>query len=548
MSSHQQGKGKGRQTIYKISNSESSSHKFSGNDRNAEARDHQQKIVQPAPAPALAPPVQHYTGRYNQVDNSPYYQRQYQQQDYVAAGPAPKSDAPPPVYRGSSFGTGSFSYAETTTEAPASSGYNYRDQNVPNTTSFKDPYEVAGLGYQKPQMENKSFTPNSSDYPNLPTNPLGTPIPLTATPSASYQHVMTRFPAVIPTFKDQGELPYGVNDYPAEWDSGYSPEFDKNERGPVAALWASVWLDDEQMRTCYLFDHVDLYRLIYIVTTLNSTVDCYNDDPTCITIVTSILNRAGRPYGFRYVSRFRPPPQVGFTEDQVRALFSIMANRKNRKRGAAVEILGAWIENNNKPIEKALSTGKRKATQGYPYWTPKKLVSRLPEAIMGYFGYDNAAAIADKRLCWEWRVPYFMFCDKEIGPRTIWYTPQTYTYPPIPPEARSWTNTTTKQEDIHEQQYLQSDSDEVEAAWKRLEQVDWGDQSRLDAERLALDEAKWFQKAGRGEKYNVVTREPKIPASKHSREKSSAPESRQGYRQVYSEDSKGNPCYKWVHK
>ncbi|KAF7897974.1 uncharacterized protein EAF01_008940 [Botrytis porri] len=544
MSSRNQEKGKGRQTVYRISNVGSSSHKSSGNNRNSEARDHQQKIVQPAPVP----PVQHYTGRHKEADNSLYYQGQYQQQNYIAAGPAPKSDASPPVYRGSSVGTGSFSYAETTTEASASSGYNYRDQNVPDATSFKDPWEEAGLGYLKPQVENKSFTPNSSDYPNLPTNPLGTPIPYTGTPSANYQHVTTRFPASIPIFKDQGELPYGVDDYPIKWESGYNPEFDKNERGPVAALWASVWLDNQQMRTCYLFDHVDLYRLTYIVTTLYSTVDCYKNDPTCIKIATSILNSAGRPNRFGYVSRFRPPPQVGFTEDQVSALFCIMANRHNRKRGAAFEILSAWIENNNKTITKALGTGKKKATQGYPYWTPKKLVSRLPEAIMGHFGYNNAAAIADKRLCWEWRVPYFMFREKDIGPRTIWYTPKTYTYPPIPAQARFWTNTTAEQENIHEQQYLQSDPDEVEAARKRLEQVSWGDESRLDAERLALDEANRYHKAGGGEGYNVVTVEPEIWASKHPREQSSAPASQHGYRQVYSEDSKGNPCYKWVRK
>ncbi|TGO41101.1 hypothetical protein BHYA_0026g00070 [Botrytis hyacinthi] len=529
---------------HEISNRGSSSKKPSGNDRNAEARDHQRRSVQPAPAP----PVQHYTGGYNEFSHLPSYQGQYEQQNYATAGPAPKSDAPPLAYRGSSFGTGSFSYAETTTEAPASSGYNYRDQNVPNTTSFKDPWEEAGLGYLKVQVENESFTPKSSDYPNLPTNPMSTPIPLTGTPSASYQHVTTRSPAVIPTFVNEGELPYGVDDYPAEWESGYNPRFDNDERGHVAALWASVWLDDKQMRTCYLFDHVDLYRLIYIVTTLNSTVDCCNNDPTCITIATYILNSAGRPWGFGNVSHLRPLPQVGFTEDQVRTLFSIMANRKNRKRGAAVEILGAWIENNNNSIKKALGTGKKKATQGYPYWTPKKLVSGLPEAIMGYFGYNNASAVADKRLCWEWRVPYFMFRDKEIGPETIWYTPQTYTYPPIPPEARSWTNTTAEKEDIHEQQYLQSDPDEVKAAQRRSEQVGWGKQSKLDAERLASDEAKRYHKAGRGERYNVVTVEPKIPASKHSRERSSASTSHHGYKQVYSEDSKGNACYKWVRK
>ncbi|KAF7886717.1 uncharacterized protein EAF02_003364 [Botrytis sinoallii] len=491
--------------LLQISNRGSSSRRSSGN---ADARDHHRRYVQPAPAP----PVQRYTGGYNEVNHPPSYQGQYEQQDYATAGPAPKSDVPPPVYQGSSFGTGSYSYAETTTEAPASSGYNYRDQNVANTTSFKDPWEEAGLGYLKVQVENKSSTPKSSDYPNLPTNPMSTPIPLTGSPSVSYQQVMTRLPAVIPTFKDQGELPYGVNDYPNKWESGYSPGFDKHERGPVAALWAGVWLDDEQMRTCHLFDHVDLYRLVYIVTTLNSTVDCCNNDLECIKIATYILNSAGRPKGFG-------------------------------NRGAAVNILGAWMGSNNKSIEIGLGTGKKKATKGYPYWTPKKLVSGLPEAIMGYFGYDNASAVADKRLCWQWRVPYFMSRDKEIGPETIWYIPQTYTYPPLPAEARTWTNTTAEKEDTHEQQYLQNDPDEVDALQKRLERVSWGEQSRLEAEQLALDEAKQYHKAGRGEEYDVVTVEPQISTSKHSREESSASKSHHGYSRVYSEDSKGKASY-----
>ncbi|KAF5871119.1 uncharacterized protein Bfra_007632 [Botrytis fragariae] len=569
MSSRHQGKGKGKQTTDRVS-SHASSQRSSGHDRNAETRDRQQKIAQPAPVP----PVQYYAGGYNEVDNSPYYQGQYQQQDYVAAGPAPKSDAPPPVYQGSSFGTGNFSGAETTTEASASSGYNYRDQNVPDTTSFKDVYEVAGLGYLKPQVENRSFTPNSSDYSILPTHP-NTPSALTDTPAASYQHVMTRFPATIFTYKDQGELPYGEDDYPADWNSGYNPGFNDKGQGPVADLWAGVYRTEEEMQICHLFDHVDLYRLMYIVTTLTSTVDCVQDDPTCVRMATEILNSAGRPYGFNVASQLRPVN--GFTVEQVGGLFQIMSDRSNQNRGAAVARINGWLQINNRLVEKSEKQKRREREEQagkskdnkkhgksskhkspsptsstpklYPYWSPKKLLAGLPEAIIRYFNYDYRAAAADKRLCWHWRIDYFLYREKGDGDRLIWHLPKNFIYPPpVPPEARFWTNITAEQADYNDQEYVQNDPEELEFARKRLEQLSWGEPSRLEAQRLALEEERQRRNQERGKSANVVTVKPRGSSSKHPRPDTDSSSSQKVKTRIQYMDQDGKIHYKRAPK
>lgn len=571
MSSHNQGERKKEEKVYRNSNHGSSSKKPSGNDRDAEARDHHRRSDQPAPAP----PVQHYTGGYNEVNNPPSYQGQYEQQNYATAGPAPKSDAPPPGYRGSSFGTGAVSYAETTTtEASGSSGYNHGDQNVPDTTSFKDIYEQAGLGYLKPQVENRSFTPDSSDYAMLPTHP-GTPSGLTDTSAASYQDVMTRFPATVFTYKEQGELPYGVDDYPANWNSGYDPRFNSEGQGPVADLWADVYRTEEEMGICCLFDHVDFYRLTYIITTLSSTVDCIEDDQTCVRMATEILNSAGRPYGFNIVSNLRPTG--GFTVEQVGGLLRIMSDRSNINRGAAVGRINGWLKVNNNLVQEREKQKRREREERareskdnkkhrksskhkspsptsftpkpYPYWSPKKLIAGLPEAIMHYFNYDYQAAVADKRLCWHWRTDYFLYREKGDGDRLIWHLPKTFiSPPPVPPEARFWTNITAEQADYNHQEYIQNDPEELEFARKRLERLGWGESSMQEAERLALEEERRRRNQEKGNSANVVTVQPGGSSSKHPHPKTNSSDSQKLTKRIQYTDKDGKIHYKRVPK
>ncbi|KAF7935398.1 uncharacterized protein EAE97_008305 [Botrytis byssoidea] len=570
MSSHRREKGKKRQTT-EGAPSHGSPNRSSHHVRNTEVRDRQQNIVQPAPAPAPAPLLQHYTEGYDEVDNSPYYQGQYQKQDDVAAGPAPKSDAPPPVYQGSSFGTGAVSYAETTTtEASASSGNNFQDQNVPDTTSFKDIYEVAGLGYLKPQVENRSFTPNSSDYAMLPTHP-NTPSRLTDTSAASYQDVMTRFPASVFTYKEQGELPYGVDDYPANWNSGDDPSFKSEGQGPVADLWAGVYRTEEEMGICCLFDHVDFYRLMYIITTLSSTVDCIQDNQTCVRMATEILNSAGRPYGFNIVSHLRP--KGGFTVEQVGGLLRIMSDRSNKNRAAAVGRINGWLKINNSRVQerekqkirereeqarkskdnkKHRKSSKHKSPsptsstpKPYPYWSPKKLVAGLPEAIMRYFNYDYQTAVADKRLCWHWRIDYFLYREKGDGDRLIWHLPQTFiSPPPVPPEAHFWTNITAEQAEYDHQEYIQNDPEELNFAGKRLERLGWGESSIQEAEGLALEEERWRRKQEKGKSANVITVKPGVSSSKHPHPETNSSDSQKHTTRVQYMGKDGKIHYK----
>ena len=526
MSSHRS-KGKGRQKD-KTSRNE-------GKDRNPEARAYQQN-VDPYPAPAQQSAgyqAAHERGGY--VEPAVYSRPAPQWQGFAQAGPAPRSDEAAPNYQGSSVGAGSNYFYSTTTEASAHSGDNYERQNVHDTSSFKDPWAEAGLGYLKPQVENRSFTPKSSDYEILPTSP-STPRPLTDTSAASYQHVMERLPAVIPTFKEKGELPYGENDYPAEWDSEYNPAFDFKGQGPVTTLWADVYKTDEDMRICHLFDHVDLFRLMYIVTTLNSTVDCWEDDPTCLRFATEILNIAGRPYGFNFVSHLRPAN--GFTVEQVEGLFRIMSDRANKKRGAAVERINEWLNWNNKLIKKKEEEARKSehstkygnkykykspsptssTPKPYPYWSPKKLLAGLPEAIMNYFGHGYNAAVEDKRLCWQWKINYFLYREKGTSDQLIWYLPKNFiSPPPVPPEARFWSNITEEQADQDEREYIQNDPEEMMFLQKRLEQMSWGEQSRLEAERLALEEEEQRRYEEKGMSTNVVTVQPGSSSTKHPR-------------------------------
>ncbi|KAF7944449.1 hypothetical protein EAE96_010841 [Botrytis aclada] len=505
-------------------------------DPNAEARKYQQNVDQyPAPVQQDTGYQATYEGGRGYADPVVYSRPLPQLQSYAQAGPAPRSDGAPPIYQGSSAGTGSYSFYSTTTEASAYSGGNYQDENVPDT-SFKDPWEAAGLGYQKPQVQNRSFTPTSADYHMLPTYS-NTPSPLTSTPAASHQHVMSRFPADILTFREKGELPYGEDDYPANWDSGYNPAFYNNtEQGHVADLWAGVYKNDEEMRICYLFDHVDLYRLMYIVTTLNSTVDCWADDTKCVEMATEILNNVGRPHGFKLVSQLRPVE--GFIVGQVGQLFCIMSCRENKNRGAAVARINEWMEVSNKPIKEQEeqarksrhNTSHRKSSKyktpspprstpkPCPYLSPKKVLAGLPEAIMHYFKYDYNAALADKRLCWQWKISQFLYREKGTGDRLIWFLPKNFiSPPPVPPEARFWSNITAEQADYDEQEYINNDPDESEFLQKRLERLNWGEPSRLNAEDLAREEGRRRRYEEKGRGVNIGAMQPGGSSSKHAR-------------------------------
>ncbi|TEY53298.1 hypothetical protein BOTCAL_0249g00090 [Botryotinia calthae] len=508
-----------------------------GHDQNAEARAYQLQDVNTYPAPVQqSAGYQTAYGRGGYIDTAVYSRPSPQWQGDSQAGPAPRSDEAPPNYQRSSVVAGSHAFYSTTTEASAHSGDNYEHKDVQDTSSFKDPWAEAGLGYLKPQVENRSFTPKSSDYSILRTSP-STPEQLTDTSAASYQHVMKRLPAVIPTFEEKGELPYGENDYPANWNSEYNPAFYAEDQGSVAVLWAGVYKTDEDMRICHLFDHVDLFRLMYIVTTLKSTVDCWEDDPTCVRMATELLNIAGRPYGFNFVSHLRPAN--GFTVKQVEGLFRIMSDRTNKNRGAAVERINEWLNLNNKVIKKKEEEARKSkhnmakygnsskhkspshtssTPKPYPYWSPKKLLAGLPEAIMNYFGYDYNAAVKDKKLCWEWRINYFLYREKGTSDQLKWYLPENFIFPPpVPPEARFWSNITEEQADQDEQEYIQNDPEEMMFVQKRLEQMSWGEQSRLDAGRLAREEEKQRRYEEKGGSANVVTVQPGSSSSKHPR-------------------------------
>lgn len=147
-----------------------------------------------------------------------------------------------------------------------------------------------------------------------------------------------------------------------------------------------------------MFDHVDLYRLAYITTVHLGSVERPDtivegmvaagggDLINWLRDIVAILNEAGRPPGFGGVSHRRPE---AFTEEQVRALFAIMANKGNINRGKAFQILEGWVWLSG--------------------WSPRLVLRNVPETIVSHWKHSYQTALTDRALRWDWRIKEFIY-------------------------------------------------------------------------------------------------------------------------------------------
>ncbi|KAF7889200.1 hypothetical protein EAF00_009500 [Botryotinia globosa] len=542
--SHSRWKGKARQ--------EDNGSRNEGYDRNAEAREYQQNVDQyPAPVQQSAGYQTAYGegggGGGGYADPAVYSRPLPQWQEYAQPGPAPPiSEEASPFYQGSPAYTGGWEnqandplnpnllHPQPVRLAPPpqpqySSGVNTITSSMLRA-SIVDPQDVAYLAPGARAGSTSTTSHTHGSWP--PTNPLNTPRPLTGEPSVSYEDISIRSPAHVPL--EEGELPYGEDDYPKDWQSFYDPGFDKSGGGPVHVLWYGVWETDAEMKACQKFDHVDLYRLMYIVTTLRSSVDCWINDEICLQMTVTILNQASRPRGFFTVTKQRPKGG-NFTFDEVRELFRILANRKNPKRDKAVSRLRPWIEKGNEGFKKKIAKERTQQfyhpyTTLFPLWSPKRLIQGLPEMIISHLHHDNASAAADWRLCWQWRPNAFLYCEKPTE-NHVWYIPTTVHSPPFPPEARTWPDTTPSELKAWDKDWQEQDPREVEAK-RRRDKRDADHKKRGHSERNTPSvPSPSHRSRNHG---SVETRQ------KHARAETSSSASRPARKKVYIEDSRGN--------
>ncbi|KAF7932216.1 hypothetical protein EAE99_003456 [Botrytis elliptica] len=222
----------------------------------------------------------------------------------------------------------------------------------------------------------------------------------------TFEQLKTEIPGAKYIPRQTNEPPYG--EWSTDpWKSGYFPDFNKTRpnKGVVADLWIDTWQGKagcEDEKICLMFDHVDLYRLAYITTVhlgavhrpdtivegLQGTGPNGSDPVNTVGDIVAILNKAGRPPGFERVTHLRPN---AFTEEQVRSLFAIMANKKNTKRDKAFRNVEQW----------ALR----------PSWSPRRVLRNVPETIVNYWGHTNDKALRDPGLRWDWRIIEFIYVE-----------------------------------------------------------------------------------------------------------------------------------------
>ncbi|KAM3073451.1 hypothetical protein ACMFMG_004652 [Clarireedia jacksonii] len=167
------------------------------------------------------------------------------------------------------------------------------------------------------------------------------------------------------------ELPNRVYPNGRQFDSGYDPVIGTHT---VKQLWRASYQPvrrpytrkehQGEVAACERFDHVDLYRIIYVTMVLRYTV--YNFDEAFLSKLAAILTRAGRPHGYENTLLCRMPQRSGkriYTVAELRALFNILGNRKSPGRDRPFNRVLAWANE-------------------YPN-TSEKLLADLPTAIMG---------------------------------------------------------------------------------------------------------------------------------------------------------------------
>ncbi|THV51383.1 hypothetical protein BGAL_0112g00030 [Botrytis galanthina] len=274
---------------------------------------------------------------------------------------------------------------------------------------LEDPQEVQDYGtleaahnYAQRQSNTRDFVESQRQI-SPPSRAPSSIHPQSTGSPATWEQLHTEIPGAkyIP-LKDK-EPPYGTWST-VPWDSGYNPGFQKaypHNEGPVADLWRDTWQGQEgceEERICLMFDHVDLYRLAYITTVHLGSVERPDtivegmvaagggDLINWLRDIVAILNEAGRPPGFGGVSHRRPE---AFTEEQVRALFAIMANKGNINRGKAFQILEGWVWLSG--------------------WSPRLVLRNVPETIVSHWKHSYQTALTDRALRWDWRIKEFIY-------------------------------------------------------------------------------------------------------------------------------------------
>ncbi|TEY53299.1 hypothetical protein BOTCAL_0249g00100 [Botryotinia calthae] len=287
--------------------------------------------------------------------------------------------------------------------------------------SIIDPQEVQGFGslaaaynYAEGQSTTRDFVEGQRKY--SPPSRLPSSIhPQSRGSPATWEQLQTEIPGAKYIPIEEGELPYGKW-HTSPWDSGYNPEFHKTyprNKGPVADLWRDTWQGKEgceEERICLMFDHVDLYRLAYITTVHLGSVERPDaiikgmktpdggDLINWLRDIVAILNEAGRPPGFGGITHRRPD---AFTEEQVRVLFAIMANRDNMNRGNAFNILEGWVL--------------------LPGWSPRLVLRNVPETIVNHWKHNYQTALMDGALRWDWRIKEFIYEETvDNKGRAVW--------------------------------------------------------------------------------------------------------------------------------
>ncbi|TGO55218.1 hypothetical protein BCON_0095g00320 [Botryotinia convoluta] len=287
--------------------------------------------------------------------------------------------------------------------------------------SIIDPQEVQGYSslaavhnYAQGQSATRDFVEGQRELSPPTRQPSSIYAQSTGSP-ATWEQLQTEIPGAKYIPVKDGESPYGTWSA-VPWDSGYDPEFQKTyprNKGPVADLWRDTWQGQEgceEERICLMFDHVDLYRLAYITTVHLGSVerpDTIIEGMTApeggdlinwLCDIVAILNEAGRPPGFGGISHRRPD---AFTEQQVRDLFAIMANRDNISRGNAFNILERWV--------------------WLPGWSPRQVLRNVPETIVSHWKHNYQTALMDRALRWDWRIKEFIYEETvDSKGRAVW--------------------------------------------------------------------------------------------------------------------------------
>jgi hypothetical protein len=143
------------------------------------------------------------------------------------------------------------------------------------------------------------------------------------------------------------------------------------------------------------FDHVDLYRIIYVTTVFQTTV--YNADEAFLSILAKVLTLAGRPHGYENTLPGRKPPgssRCVYTAAELRILFNVIGNKQRADRDKTfIRVLKWVISRPNSPA---------KVLQGLPH-----AIIAMGEALNGY------------TLRWECKPFSFMY---KLDPSSkLWY-------------------------------------------------------------------------------------------------------------------------------